>query len=278
MKRHLSHAQATYGPMQYKCFAGALEAFFAQECPAIGGLRTRQVLVQEVQTMVEQFYPATSHLRAGQIQWATVAADERASYGKSMQQTRLTSVTLDLVRPEDIRELAEGKYLRDLKREATARLFTQAYEQQGCLTHAEVAVLLKISPATVGKYVHQWEHDHDQLLPRRGTIHDMGPTLTHKREIVFKLFHEGKSVEQVCRETSHSPEAVHRYITGFKQVLLCLRKGLSVKETAFAVKHSSRLVEEYRNLIAEIGEQNPALQNLLNYEKECSMKENEQRS
>lgn len=278
MKRKLSHCASTYGPMQYKNFAGALEAFLAQECPAVGGLRTRQVLVQEIQTMVAQFFPSTSHLQPGQIQWTTVAADERASFGKSMQQTQLTSVILDLVRAEDIRERAEGKRLRELKQEATARLFTQAYEQKGCLTQAEVGILLKICPQTVSKYVREWEKEHDGLLPRRGTLHDMGPTLTHKRQIVFKLFHEGKSVEQVCRETCHSPEAVHRYITGFKQVLLCQRKGLSVEETAFAVKHSARLVSEYRELITEIGEHNTVLQNLLKYEKESLTKENKQQS
>ena len=265
MKRVLSQAEATYGPMQFKCFDGALESFLAQECPQIGGRRTRQLLVQQIRMMVEQFYPATTHLHPGQIQWTTVAADERSSYGKSMRQTRLTSVILDLVHPEDSRERAEGVHLRDLKREAAARLFTQAYEQDGCLTHAEVGVLLKVSMPTVSKYVRAWEEAHGTLLPRRATIHDMGPTLTHKREIVFRLFHEGKSVEQVCRETCHSPEAVHRYITGFKQVLLCQRKGLSVEETAFAVKHSPRLVREYRQLIAEIGEHNEVLQNLLNY-------------
>jgi hypothetical protein len=277
MKRALSQAAATYGPMQYKCFTGALEAFLAQECPQVGGLRTRQILVQEIRTMVEQFYPPTTHLRQGQIQWTTVAADERTGYGKSMRETRLTGVILDLVRPEDARERAEGALLRDLKREAAARLFLQAYEQNGCLTHAEVGVLLKISMPTVAKYVRTWEEEHGTLLPRRATIHDMGPTLTHKREIVFKLFHEGKSVEQVCRETCHSPEAVHRYITGFKQVLLCLRKGLAVDEIAFAVKHTPRLVREYLRLIADIGDQNPVLQNLLNYSEKPSTNQPNQR-
>ncbi len=266
MKKALSHAQATYGPLQYKTFTGALDAFFAQECPQLGGHRTRQVLVQQIVQMVHAFYPPTQHLRPGQIQWTTVAADERASYGKTMRQTRLESVILDLVRPEDSLERAAGRPLRDLKREAAARLFLQAYEQQGCLTNAEVAILLKVAPGTVSHYVREWEQQHQQLLPRRGTIHDMGPTLTHKREIIWRLFHQGHSVEQVCRETYPSPEAVHRYITAFKQVLLCLRKGLSVAETAFAVKLSRRLVEEYLRLIADIGEENSALKNLLNYE------------
>ena len=84
MKRRLKQAEANYGPQQHKNFAGALGAFFAQECPQLGGHRTRQVLVQAVTNLVHQFYPETTHLRQGQIQWTTVDRDEKASYGKSI--------------------------------------------------------------------------------------------------------------------------------------------------------------------------------------------------
>ena len=80
------------------------------------------------------------------------------------------------------------------------------------MTNAEVAILLKISSPTISKYVREWEEITNTLVPRRGTIHDMGRSLTHKVEIINKLFLEGKSVEQVSRETYHSPAAIHRYI------------------------------------------------------------------
>ena len=76
----------------------------------------------------------------------------------------------------------------------------------------------------------------------------MGPSLTHKREIIERLFLKGQPVERVCRETYHSPAAVQRYIAAFKQVLLCRQKGLSHQEIAFAIKMSERLVREYQNL------------------------------
>lgn len=264
MKTHLDHNTATYGPVQFKTFAGALNAFFHQECPQLGGQRTRQVLVQSVVEMVDRFYPETTHLRPGQIVWTTVNKDEKSSYGKKINQSELTSVILDLVRPEDAVERAQGKHLRDMKREAAARLFTQSYEQNGCMTNAEVAILLKISPATVGKYIQQWETEHDRLLPRRGTIHDLGPTLTHKKVIIQKLFLEGKSVGQVQRETYHSPEAIHRYIQTFRQVLLCRQKGFSNEEISFALKISKRLVAEYQSLIEEMLNEYRSLDSLLN--------------
>ena len=265
MKKQQTHLQATYNPMKYKTFTGALEAFFADECPQLGGFRTRKVLVQAVLGMVNEFYPQTSHLRQGQIQWVTVDKDETASYGKSMRNTRLKSVVLDLVRSEDIADRSEGKRLRDIKKEAAVRLFRQADDQGGCMTNAEVAILLKISPPTVGRYIHEHEFETGELVPRRGTIHDMGPTLTHKKPIIRKLFLEGKTVGQVSRETRHSPEAIHRYIRNFRQVLLCRQKGLDEKETAFAVKIGKRLVLEYHALIDRFAEENVGLESILQY-------------
>ena len=257
MKNQLDSNQALYGPQAKKCFDGALNAFLAQECPQLGGHRTRQVLVQSLVQMVNQFFPETNHLRPGQTPWSCVHKGERASYGKRMDQTKLQPVIIDLVKPQDILDRANGAKLRDLKQEACVRIFKQAYEQDGVLTLAEVGILLKISPPTVSKYVRAWEEANECIVPRRGTIHDMGPKLTHKKEIIEKLVFDGKSVEVVCRETQHSPEAVLRYITNFKQVLLCRRKKLDNTETAFATKLSLRLVEEYQRLIDNYAKKHP---------------------
>jgi hypothetical protein len=128
---------------------------------------------------------------------------------------------------------------------------TPLAEQSGVLTNTEVSLLLKLSPSTVGTYRREWEEEHQRMLPTRGSIHDMGPTLTHKKIILQKLIFEGKNVQSVCRETDHSPEAVLRYTTNFKQVLMCKGKGLDVAQTSFATKLSPRLIEEYLDLIEE---------------------------
>ncbi len=263
MKRHIDHNAATYGPQQYKNFTGAMDSFFRTECPQLGGKLTRRALVQSLVEMVGRFYPETSHLRPGQIHWTTIDSKAKGGYGHKISEAPLTSVIIDLVQLDDVRDRAEGKKLREIKKEAVARIFKQSFEQGGCMTQAEVAILLKISAPTVGRYVKEWDKEHGGLLPRRGTIHDMGPTLTHKKEIVRKLFLEGKTVEQVQRETNHSPQAIHRYIQSFKQVLLCLRKGLTVKETSYATKMTQRLVKEYQELVEQYGKENPYLKALL---------------
>lgn len=266
MKKNIDANHATFCPQAYKCFEGALEAFFSYECPQIGGFRTRQVLVKSITDMVRKFYPETSHMQPGQITWPTVHRDEFSSYGKSIKETRLTTVILDLVQSQDAMDRAKGKKLRIVKKDAVARLCKQAFNQEGCLTNAELAILLKMSPSTVGKYIKEWEMENREVLPRRGSIHDLGPTLTHKTIIIEKLFIEQKTVQQVSRETCHSLPAIQRYISTFKQILLCKQKGMSIEETAFSVGRTIRLVKEYEKIIEEYREKNYVIEALLKSE------------
>ena len=266
MKKHIDVNQATFSPQAHKTFESALESFFHLECPQLGGFRTRQVLVKSIIDMVNQFYPETAHMRPGQVTWPTVHREEFSTYGKSIKQTRLQTVVLDLVKSSDAQERAEGKKLKEMKMEAIARMCKQAYVQEGCLTNAELAILLKISPGTVSKYIREWEMENREVLPRRGSIHDIGPTLTHKRIIIDKLFIEQKSVQQVSRETYHSLAAIQRYISTFKQVLLCRQKGMSTEETAYALGRSKRLMREYEIIIEEYKEDNYVMKSLLNLE------------
>lgn len=119
------------------------------------------------------------------------------------------------------------------------------------LTGVDVATMMQLSPATISRYVVQREKAHQTSVPRRGTIHDMGRLVTHKRQICYKMIVEGKSVEQTARETNHSPEAVTRYVKDYKRILACLHKGLTPTETSFVAKVSETLVFEYVNLIQE---------------------------
>jgi len=273
MEKNISERFDAYAPVAYKTFAGALNAFFENELPSLGGNRIRMTVVNAINAMVAKFFPETTHLKPGQTPWVTVSVDSKGAYGKRIKDTELVPVVLDLVQDVDARERAEGKRLRDVKMEAVARLCNQAYEQGGCMTSTELAVLLKMSPVTVGKYISKFEEEHGVVLPRRGTIHDMGPTLTHKKIIIEKLFVQQETVQQVIRETCHSARAIERYITSFKQVLMCQRKQMSLEETAFAVHKTPRLVQEYLDIIGMYREKGYIIERLLEYEVEMETAE-----
>ena len=45
------------------------------------------------------------------------------------------------------------------------------------------------------------------MIPLRSTVHDIGPVLTHRTQIV-RLALEGKTTSQICRILHHCPQAV----------------------------------------------------------------------
>ena len=249
MKSTVTAAQSLFGPLQKKTFGSALSLFFEKQCPQMGGHLTRQVLVNKIEELVEEFYPPNAHLRMGQVMWPAVDENEKSSYGKTIEKTTLKPVFLDLIASEDIEAMLKGEKARQIRKRASVRLFNQAKEQGGVLTGVDVASMIRLSPATISKYVREWEKENNTLVPRRGTIHDMGRSITHKKQICYKMIVEGCSVEETARQTNHSPEAITRYIKDYKRILACLHRGLTPKETAFVVKVSERLVYEYLNLI-----------------------------
>ncbi len=170
---------------------------------------------------------------------------------KTIEKTKLKPVFVDMIAPEDIEAVLKGEKARLIRQKATVRIFTQAKDQGGVLTGVDVASMMRLSPATISKYVREWEKQNNTLVPRRGTIHDMGRSITHKKQICYKVIVEGKSIEQTARESDHSPEAITRYVKDYKRILACISRGLTPKDTAFVAKVSESLVYEYVNLVFE---------------------------
>jgi len=251
MKSSKSSLEAQFGPLQKKTFAAALDRFFAEQCPQLGGHLTRQVIVNKVQDMVEEFYPPNTHLRMGQVMWPAVDENETAAYGKTIEKTKLRPVFIDMIAPEDIEAVLKGEKAKTIRQHVAIRMFHQAKEQGGVFTSVDVATMMRLSSATISNYARDWEKQNQTSVPRRGTIHDMGRSITHKKQICYKVIVEGKSIEQTARETKHSPEAITRYIKDYKRILACLSQGLTPKDTAFVAKVSENLVYEYINLIHE---------------------------
>ena len=251
MKSGKTPLAALFGPLQKKTFAAALSLFFQDQCPQLGGQLTRQVIVNKIEQLVEHFYPPNTHMRMGQVMWPAVDETEKAAYGKAMENTRLKPVFVDMIAPEDIQAFLQGEKAKNIRQSAAVRLFNQAKQQKAVLTGVDVATMMRLSPSTISNYVRQWEKQHQTLVPRRGTIHDMGRSITHKKQICYKVIVEGKTIEQTARETNHSPEAITRYVKDYKRILACLEKGLTPQDTAFVAKVSKNLVYEYMNLIAE---------------------------
>jgi DNA-directed RNA polymerase specialized sigma24 family protein len=83
--------------------------------------------------------------------WFAVYADEKPSYGKTLEKTRITPVILSIVHDEDRKTRENGYSHRELTRFQIARILREAFEQKGVLSQADVAEMLGVSIGTVSK-------------------------------------------------------------------------------------------------------------------------------
>jgi hypothetical protein len=247
-----NYLETRYGPVEKKTFRSALLQFLSREFPHLGGPMILELFVDRMERLIEEFYPPIRHLKMGQLLWFAVAKKEGAGYGKSMEQTQIVPVVLTLVNHDDLSQLKRKTPLPTLKKAIRARLYREADQQGGTLSEIDVALMTLSSVATVTKHTLAYEREHNATLPRRGTIHDLGRSVSHKATICRKRKVEKKPTSLVAQETNHSPEAVDRYTLNLDRVSFCLGRNLSPEDTSFVTGLSKNLVIEYRQLAQEI--------------------------
>jgi hypothetical protein len=211
-----------------------------------------ETLADRVLSIVGEYSPRRSSVKPGQAVWLAVDIEDRPGRGKSMAMTKLRSVVLTLVSEEDVRQLNNGRRPNELLPGVVARMLLEAEEQGGLLSMTDLAVLLNCSPSTVRKAREAWERRYARVLPTRGTIHDLGTTFTHKRQII-DLHLEGYFTSEIARKTCHDPSCIDRYIDDFQRVLMLKMDGQPVSKICFYTGLGRRLVKQYLEYIEERG-------------------------
>jgi len=247
-----NYNEKVYQPIEQKTFKSALKQFFSDEFPNMGGDIVVELVSNKILEMIDSFYPKTERLTMGQMLWFAIDEKEKPSYGKSINNTKIKPIVLTIVHPNDIKALKNRASILTVKDQVMARLYKEAKEQGAVLAESDISLIMHMSWSTVSKRTTNYEKQYNLILPRRGTIHDMGRSLTHKRLICKKRTLENKTISQIARETDHSPQAITRYTTDLNRVQFCLSKKLSINDISFVTNLSRNLTIEYVNLIDEI--------------------------
>jgi hypothetical protein len=254
MRPQEDYREAHYRPQAAKTLRQALIRFIQREFPRLGGPWVIELFVDKLLELVDTYRIERGRLKPGQTVWQAVAVDERPSCRKPMTETRQVPVVTTIANQQDIADLRRGvKRTRVLQR-ALVRAANDAYAQGGVLTCTDLAMLFHHGFGRVSALIRDYEAETGEIVPRRGNIHDMGPTVSHKWIICRKAYLEGKFTPTIARETFHSPEAVDNYILGLARVYFATaQQGMTPQEAAFALQQSLYLVEEYVEMIKEFG-------------------------
>ncbi len=182
----LTTSEKIYGPLEQKTFKNALLQFFTREFPQVGGEMIIELVIDKIEKLIDLYYPKTERLSMGQILWFAIDENEKTSYRKPMKKIKIKPVILTLVTTSDIQALKEGISVTQIKNKLIARLYREAKEQGAILAESDLSVILHMGLATISKHTLNYEKQFHTVLPRRGTIHDLGRSASHKNMICKK--------------------------------------------------------------------------------------------
>jgi hypothetical protein len=255
MKGYYGDRQDRFASLEKRGFRAALLRLLETEYKLVGSHRVLQMLSDDIEQLLREYFPRRDRLEPGNICWVTTKKSARKpSYGKRTEDYESVMVYLPLVTASDIDKRVfikagtkNSNYVVNRERELAtmARLIKSAWEQEGMLSQAELCVLMNRSLNTMQKYVAEYEAQHpDEALPLKGYVLDQGSRPTHKG-IILSLYEQGVDPTDIARRTNHGLDAVDRYIKAYERVKQLLRKGLDRHELSKVTGFSLKLVDAY---------------------------------
>jgi len=248
------HREAQYRPQAAKTLRQSLIRFITREFPRLGGPWVIELFVDKLLELVDSYRIVRDRLKPGQTIWQAVAVDERPGYRKPMTRTRQVPVVITVANQDEIADLRNNVKFPDILTRALVRCANEAYAQGGVLTVTDLSVLFHRSVSHLAQLICVYESETGEVVPRRGNIHDIGRTVTHKRIICRKAYLEGKLTPTIARETFHSPQAVDQYVLNLGRVYFAtVKQAMTLEGTAFALQQPVGIVKQYVQLIEEFG-------------------------
>ena len=209
-------------------------------------------IVEDILRLVNELY--TQHLPPRYVNWPAVPVHNGAK-GKSPAINRLVNVRLQMVSDLEVALLNDQKLLgqqaakRAFNQHRFARWCREAYQQGGVLTLFDLSLLSGLGEGQAGNLVRQYEQQHKTTLPLRGTVHDIGPSVSHKTEVVRRYL-RGESPADIARQLNHTQKAVDIYIKDYEAIRKLAQK-FPIKDIPALSRRSMSLVKEHIKLIRQ---------------------------
>jgi len=185
----------------------------------------------------------------GKVTLVAVSAEEKA--GKAIADCDKQTVCLTVHRgAEDDALLRNGA--AGFRRARIPELCQEALSQGALLTREDLAHrIFFVSTRTITRDLQMLRAENpDQVIPLRSTVHDIGPMLTHRNQIV-RLALEGKTTTEICNIMRHSPQAVANYLSTFTRSVQLARKGMQAGQIAFLLRRGKSLIRNYLEILSQ---------------------------
>ncbi len=251
-------SQPAYVGMTKRTFEQALVQLLQQEYALLGSRRVLELLADDVQHLIDQFYPAPQRLRSGWlVLTGTKATGSKAYPGQSAADHHLVTLAWPVLLPEDIQFLASQPNTKENRHtwltQRLVRIIEYGYNHADgpvLLTLADLAAMLSLGTQQVSQLLKQVRLSTGKPLLTKGLFFDQGMRPTHKAEIVA-LYEQGLDEADIARQSGHAPSSVGRYLRDYERVKLVLKRKIPIEQISYLIDMKPGVVIAYVELIRE---------------------------
>ena len=248
--------QAFVGTLK-RTFREALFNLLRNGYGLIGSHRVLRLLADDVQRLVDEFYPPAERLRSGWMVFTgTKASGPKAHPGQSASDHELVTLAWPVLLPEDIHDMTtwpRAQARRPWLQKRLVRIIEFGWHhEQGpvLLTQADLAAMFGLTTVDVSLLLKEARAATGKQLITKGYYFDQGMRPTHKADIIT-LYESGKDESEIARQTNHAQASVGRYIRDYERVKVLLAYGTSVEDTRVILQMQPGVTRAYMSLIEQ---------------------------
>ncbi|OQB29937.1 MAG: hypothetical protein BWY08_01455 [Bacteroidetes bacterium ADurb.Bin174] len=219
--------------------------FFNREFSGYFGPIICENIAEALVELFNQHAPQTDRIKHGQMLWNALDRTTRADSSHRKHK----AVVLSMVTHDDIALFEKQAPIPKIREQVIARIIKEAYQQGGILSMRDISLMLTVGVPTLSKTRAIYEAENQTVLPHQGALHDMGSTITHKKQIVFKHVVEKKSTLTVARETNHSQSAVDHYINDYHRVKTLVDDNKNIDFIHLTTNIAKPVIRQYLDII-----------------------------
>lgn len=251
-------SQQTYVGTQQRTFQAAFVHEMENNYGFLKSRRMLTLLAEDIQRLIDEFYPLPQHLRPGWILFTGTKADgHKARPGQ--QACEFTNVTIPwpLLLPEDLDWMATHKDTwekrRILLKQRLIRLLEHGFNHPNgpvLLTLADLALLLGLTPNLASTLLAEARHATGKPLLTKGYFFDQGMRPTHKAEIIA-LYEQGCDEAEIARRSQHDQSSVGHYLRNYDHIMELIKLNIATARIPHLLNLQPAVVDAYLDLLRQ---------------------------
>lgn len=249
-------SKQAYVGSQKRTFESAFIHTMEQNYGFLKSQRMLKLLAQDVQALVDQFYPQPDYLQPGWILFTGTKAEGRKAF-PGQDASDLTSVTISwpLLTAQDLEWMSTNPETKQTRRQLAMQRAIRLIEHGQrhpdgpvLLTVADLALLLGFDSVQTSLLLKEARARSGKPLHTKGYYFDQGMRPSHKAEIIA-LYEKGLDEADIARISHHSQASVGRYLRDYARVKELCKINIPVEQLPRLLDMQPAVVDSYLELL-----------------------------